>query len=720
MSLGLAHLGPRGRRKEGSLADSGEYTYRDVYQLAQADVRARLRVVGHCDLDCAFAQFEAKRLGWDAATEAVVVEQWGSLLAVSYPARAAGVTRMQNVTAARQVCPNLKSSHVPTYAPGARSPAYHDHPDPSTHKVSLDRYRRIGRDVAQAFRMLSGAEIQRAGTDEAYFDLSRPVHARLCELFPALAATPENLEQPLPPPPKTLDWKGRGAVIFPPDAGLDEPDSEGEDNQEAIPRPSALEQDSSNARATQSPGLSQGSSAASSASSVADNPPDLTPPSQLSSLGSGPQGDVTWGDVSLWIGAEIMSSVRAGVRGDPDLGYSTSAGVSRNKTMAKLGSSHQKPAGQTVVLGGAMGWFIGSHKVLKVPSLKGKLGSALCEEFGVDYVRELLYLSEEQLRRLDRVEGPMDAPWLHLLLRGVDYGAIVTEPASRSMLASKSLRPPIPVYQHRTEAAIKTWHMTLAAELCVRLTEARQDSGPTLTPSSLVLRAAVRTTGAPTYRSHQMPFTIPPTLGEVEPDSILPVAQRLWEQLQRDMPPVAQKPEITHVTMSFGGLHAPSAGQRSLQAFFQGGAAGRRAPSALAISAPPTAAVPPTPRQVAPSPPPGPVRLDQDFFASPEASSPGPAAARRPSSVGEAQVEGEVLCWTCRECGERMAQVSGGSSGVPELLAEAMLAQERQSHEDFHMAQRLQAEDGPVPLPDRKRPPKRRKRTLQTFFPPRA
>lgn len=50
------------------------------------------RVIVHLDLDCFYAQVEQRRLGIPA-DQPVAVQQWGSLLAVNYVARAAGVLR---------------------------------------------------------------------------------------------------------------------------------------------------------------------------------------------------------------------------------------------------------------------------------------------------------------------------------------------------------------------------------------------------------------------------------------------------------------------------------------------------------------------------------------------------------------------------------------------------------------------------------------------------
>lgn len=57
------------------------------------------RVILHLDLDCFYAQVEAKRLGIPPEVP-LAVQQWQGIIAVNYPARAAGVKRHLNVTEA--------------------------------------------------------------------------------------------------------------------------------------------------------------------------------------------------------------------------------------------------------------------------------------------------------------------------------------------------------------------------------------------------------------------------------------------------------------------------------------------------------------------------------------------------------------------------------------------------------------------------------------------
>lgn len=66
-----------------------------------------------------------------------MVRQWDALIAVNYPARKFGITRMAKVADALKKCPELVVVHVATYKEGDPEPGYWDKPDTRTHKVSV-------------------------------------------------------------------------------------------------------------------------------------------------------------------------------------------------------------------------------------------------------------------------------------------------------------------------------------------------------------------------------------------------------------------------------------------------------------------------------------------------------------------------------------------------------------------------------------------------------
>ncbi len=65
-----------------------------------------------------------------------MVLQWDSLIAVNYPARTFGISRMDKLKDAKQRCPDLVVVHVATYKEGEKEPGYWDNVDSRTHKVS--------------------------------------------------------------------------------------------------------------------------------------------------------------------------------------------------------------------------------------------------------------------------------------------------------------------------------------------------------------------------------------------------------------------------------------------------------------------------------------------------------------------------------------------------------------------------------------------------------
>ena len=159
------------------------------------------RVVIHLDLDCFYAQVEAKRLGIDPSVP-LAVQQWSGLIAVNYPARHRGVKRHLNVTEAKKLVPELVCVHVETIgddegghvdaetaeddahdaATGVGVPTT-EKTDGTSHdkqsrKVSLRRYRRASWRVMSALADRC-EHVERASIDEAYVDVTREVDAAI-------------------------------------------------------------------------------------------------------------------------------------------------------------------------------------------------------------------------------------------------------------------------------------------------------------------------------------------------------------------------------------------------------------------------------------------------------------------------------------------------------------------------------------------------------------
>lgn len=113
-------------------------TYRHLLSSALG-VRDPLRVIALCDSDAFYATCEQRRLGVDPSLP-LVVRQWEALIAVNYPARKYGITRMSKWKDAVKKCPELIVVHVATYKEGEKEPGYWDNVDTTTHKVRVPAF----------------------------------------------------------------------------------------------------------------------------------------------------------------------------------------------------------------------------------------------------------------------------------------------------------------------------------------------------------------------------------------------------------------------------------------------------------------------------------------------------------------------------------------------------------------------------------------------------
>ena len=388
------------------------------------------RVVIHLDLDCFYAQVEAKRLGIDPSTP-LAVQQWSGLIAVNYPARRLGVKRHLTVAEAKRLVPELVCVHVETRGGDGRLQAEegdeeHDATtgasdsmerkqgrvesegvgertdgtahDRQTRKVSLRRYRRASWRVMHALAEQCAC-VERASIDEAYIDVTEEVDAATAAESSDTAAR--------------AGIAASGAVV-------------------------ALE-------------------------------PDVSEP-----------------DRRLAIGAAICARVRAAVW--RETGYTMSGGVAHNKMLAKLASARNKPDQQTCVSRRAVAEMMGSLPMRAIKGLGGKLGERveglMLEQLGAaaggsargsgrgsSYqggftAAALAAVGPEVLGR--RLEA-RTAAWLACVARGEDEEAVVpnVREGVKSVNAFKSFAPV-------TEAAaVHRWLRVLADELAERLVEDR-------------------------------------------------------------------------------------------------------------------------------------------------------------------------------------------------------------------------------------------------------
>jgi len=324
------------------------------------------------------------------------------LIAINYPARAFDLSRHVTITEARQKCPEIIMQHVATWKEGDAKWAYHDDAfaNIATHKVSLDPYRLQSRRILALMKEeLPAAPIQRI--EKASID----------EVFLDLSAQVHSILLERYP-------ELRGPPPY-------------DDPTEKLPAPSTTALDW-NADALIDLDTNQ----------TEEDAPD-------------------WDDIAMLIGSEIVRKVRLAVR--EKLGYTCSAGIARNKTLAKLGAGHKKPNNQTIIRNRAIQQFLSGFKFTKIRNLGGKLGDEIVEKFGTDSVLELLQVPVEQLKKQ---LGDDTGTWLYQTIRGEDGSEVNPRTQIKSMLSAKSFRPSI----NNFDVAVK-WLRIFVADIFCRLVE---------------------------------------------------------------------------------------------------------------------------------------------------------------------------------------------------------------------------------------------------------
>ena len=175
---------------------------------------------------------------------------------------------------------------------------------------------------------------------------------------------------------------------------------------------------------------------------------------------------LTMEDMKLLMGAKIAKDIRNRVFNE--LGYTCSAGIAHNKTLAKLCSALNKPNQQTIMRSAMVERFMENMPVRKIRFLGGKLGTQLATEFGAETAGDLWkFTVEELIAKFGQETGP----YLHSLLRGISDEAVTPRKEIKSMLSAKSFHPLL----NCIDEAIP-WFDVLATELFERVQDGFEDA----------------------------------------------------------------------------------------------------------------------------------------------------------------------------------------------------------------------------------------------------
>ena len=170
-----------------------------------------------------------------------------------------------------------------------------------------------------------------------------------------------------------------------------------------------------------------------------------------------------WDEIALNIGAGIVRGVRTEIL--KQFGYTCSAGIARNKMLAKLGAGVKKPNQQTVISTQAISSFLTNHvgKVTKIRGLGGKLGQQVTDAFGSDQVADIARIP---MKELGTKLGKESGCWVYDIIRGRETSIVTPRLVVQSMLSAKTFVPSIANF----DQAI-SWLRIFAADLMSRLNE---------------------------------------------------------------------------------------------------------------------------------------------------------------------------------------------------------------------------------------------------------
>ncbi|KAJ7413542.1 DNA polymerase eta [Pitangus sulphuratus] len=173
-------------------------------------------------------------------------------------------------------------------------------------------------------------------------------------------------------------------------------------------------------------------------------------------------------DLQLTMGAVIVEEIRVAV--EEATGFRCSAGISHNKTLAKLACGLNKPNRQTLVSARFVPQLFSQLPVSSIRNLGGKLGTAITDILGVEYIGQLTQFSEAELQTHF---GDKTGSWLYDLCRGIEEEPVKNRYLPQSIGCSKNFPGRAAL---ATQKAVQHWLLQLALELESRLNKDRSQN----------------------------------------------------------------------------------------------------------------------------------------------------------------------------------------------------------------------------------------------------
>ncbi|NWW63267.1 POLH polymerase, partial [Ifrita kowaldi] len=185
-------------------------------------------------------------------------------------------------------------------------------------------------------------------------------------------------------------------------------------------------------------------------------------------------------DLQLTMGAVIVEEIRVAV--EAATGFRCSAGISHNKTLAKLACGLNKPNRQTLVSARFVPQLFSQLPVSSIRNLGGKLGTAITDILGVEYIGELTQFSETELQTHF---GDKTGSWLYDLCRGIEEEPVKNRYLPQSIGCSKNFPGKTAL---ATQKAVQHWLLQMALELESRLNKDRSQNHRVARQLAVVIR----------------------------------------------------------------------------------------------------------------------------------------------------------------------------------------------------------------------------------------
>jgi DNA polymerase eta len=260
----------------------------------------------------------------------------------------------------------------------------------------------------------------------------------------------------------------------------------------------------------------------------------------------GARQHVDWDDIALHIGCDLVRSIRSAIQAE--LHYTCSAGIARNKVVAKLAAGHNKPNRQTVVRTCGIELFLQQYKFTKIRGLGAKLGRQVSKAFDTELVSDLLQVPRATLASK---LGSSSAAWIYNVIRGIEYSEVTDRTQLKSVLSAKTFMVSL-----RDISQAEKWLYIFAADIMGRL----EDLGGDRRPKTVAVHLQVNGPRAPT-RSKQGPI---PLGAKLDTDLLLKLSRDLLLALEREGSPW---PLVT-LSVSVNDLVETERGSRAVDSLF--------------------------------------------------------------------------------------------------------------------------------------------------------